>query len=58
MVAERDGLTEAGEHFGSVARRIGIGEVLPLVITAGDGRSRSAVETLERATTVEKEAIG
>jgi hypothetical protein len=26
MVAERGGLTEAGEHFGSVAQRIGIGE--------------------------------
>jgi hypothetical protein len=25
-VAERGGLTEAGEHFGSVAQRIGIGE--------------------------------
>jgi hypothetical protein len=26
MVAERGGLTEAGERFGSVAQRIGIGE--------------------------------
>jgi hypothetical protein len=25
-IAERGGLTDAGEHFGSVAQRIGIGE--------------------------------